>query len=270
VGEAQARAQEAPQAGLDALAQAGDEAFEHGGTGQQHFVFEQPGGGALEQRAGPLGAGPAQRIQPARQAVAGRRVGEVAVAEAGLDFACVLDALSAAGVGRKSAAIGDIELPCEDADYGVRHRKAVLEEGAEVAHGAQLQRKAKAMSCAAALLDQAAVGIVEVEIARQVVGRRWSRVATKAGELFVGEEIDRHEVSPLRRPKRPSHGLALRSQRSSTSRVGRHLSGATHQSPILLCHLIGRPSRVDPSDADGDTTVIGRRARSIATPVPPA
>ena len=71
--------QQAPESGLDPAAQAHHEPFERAAPRQQNLVCQQPGGRTLEELAGPLGAGPAQAVEPTRQPKANPRFGEVAI-----------------------------------------------------------------------------------------------------------------------------------------------------------------------------------------------
>jgi len=63
-----------PKTLLRPVSYAADKAFEHSDTRQQHLVDDQPGRGALDQRARMVIATPAQRIQPSGQAEPGRSV----------------------------------------------------------------------------------------------------------------------------------------------------------------------------------------------------
>jgi hypothetical protein len=69
-----------PQARFDPLTQSRHKAFKQTGTWQQYPLREHPRRGPIKQDAGPLGAGPALRIQPARQSKSGERMSEPPVA----------------------------------------------------------------------------------------------------------------------------------------------------------------------------------------------
>ncbi len=90
------RHQALPKALLCTVPDAADEAFQDGDAGQQHLVDDQPGRGALDQRAGMVIATPAQGIQPAGQAEPGPSVvGKLGEAVALTDEGQVPDALAA-------------------------------------------------------------------------------------------------------------------------------------------------------------------------------
>src|SRR3954454_25036746 len=79
----------------------------------------------------------------------------------------------------------------------VAHRRRggvgrVVEEGAEQPHRAELDSHAQTVVVAAVPGDEGAVGVVEVEVARELVGRGVAREAAVAAGLVVGEEADRH------------------------------------------------------------------------------
>ena len=63
-----------PKMPLRAVPDAADKAFEDADARQQHLVDDQPGRGALDQRAGVVVAAPVQRIKPSGQTKPGRSV----------------------------------------------------------------------------------------------------------------------------------------------------------------------------------------------------
>ena len=68
----------------------------------------------------------------------------------------------------------------------------VIEERAEEAHGAELNGNAEAHVVAAAGADEGLVGVVEVEVAREMVGRWLTCEPAVPALLLVGQEADRH------------------------------------------------------------------------------
>ena len=74
------------------------------------------------------------------------------------------------------------------------HVSRVAQEGAQKAHRAQLQGEPQSVVVAAPLADELPVGIVEVEVAGQLLRGWLSRVAAEALRLFVGQKMDGHRV----------------------------------------------------------------------------
>jgi hypothetical protein len=73
-----------------------------------------------------------------------------------------------------------------------RHRHRIVQEDAEIAHSAKLRRETKPVMVTALLCDQSVVGIVQMKIAGQILGRRYSAVTTVVFTLCGGEEADGH------------------------------------------------------------------------------
>jgi hypothetical protein len=110
-------------------------------------------------------------------------------------------------------------LPNECLQYRVRHVNGVFEKGAEKSSRRQLQRKSEPVVAAAFDTDQQVVSVIEVEIARQLIGARIARIPTVTGVLFGSKELDGH-----RRKKRSSRALHKPSfaQRLLAHRPSRH------------------------------------------------
>ena len=77
-------------------------------------------------------------------------------------------------------------------DYAGRDMRGIGEKGPQKAHCAELQGKSQPIVIAAADREKGAVGVIEVEIAGQLVGRRFTAVASVALCLLVTEKIDGH------------------------------------------------------------------------------
>ena len=91
-------------------ADACDQALKGRRARQKDFLRHQPGCCAIEQHARPIRARPAQGIEPACQAEADKRIGELAVAKTGADLPGVLPADPALAVQGKTGRVGDPEL----------------------------------------------------------------------------------------------------------------------------------------------------------------
>ncbi len=128
-------------------------------------------------------------------------VGEVAVAVAAANLAGVLPPggcpLAVAG---QDGRVGDPELGGQVRHRAGRHGGRIGQEGAEETHRAELRGQTEAVVVAAAIGEQRAVGLVEVEIAGELGGRRLPGVAPVAPLLLDGEENDRHGPAPPSRP----------------------------------------------------------------------
>ena len=228
-----------------ARAHAGDRALEHGQARQQHLGGDEPGDRAVEQRRGAVGAGPAERVEEAVQAEPHAGVGELPVALA--DAVAVPPAARARRVGGDRLGMAwDRELVGD-----VAHRRRggvgrVVEEGAEQPHRAELDSHAQTVVVAAVPGDEGAVGVVEVGVARELVGRGVAREAAVAAGLVVGEEADRHRppTARLRRvgpcggraargPARGARPWRRRRRRASTAtrRAGRRRRGRRSPGP---------------------------------------
>jgi len=122
-----------------------------------------------------------------------RLVAEVAVAVAAADLGGVVPARLAAAVGLQVSALRHGELPGQRRHDAGRHVAGILQEHAKVPDGAELQGQTELVVVATALSDQGTVGVVEVERARQVGGRRLAVVAPVGRFLSGGEEGDGHQ-----------------------------------------------------------------------------
>ena len=91
-------------------ANAGDQALKSRRARQQHLLRHQPGGRAVEQHARPVRARPAQGVEPARQAEADGRIGELAVAVALRISAGMQPSDPGRGVLGEASRIGDAKL----------------------------------------------------------------------------------------------------------------------------------------------------------------
>jgi hypothetical protein len=82
----------------------------------------------------------------------------------------VLPALLAGAIGLDAVDRFDIQLLGQRLQHWRRHRQRIVQEGAEVAHRAELHSEAEPVVLSALVRDQTKIGIVQVEIARQVIG----------------------------------------------------------------------------------------------------
>jgi hypothetical protein len=87
---------------------------------------------------------------------------------------------------------GDRELASQHLDHDLGNVQAVVEERAEEAHRAQLDREAQPKGRDAAPLQQELVDVVEVKAACEIVLGGLADEAAERRALFIGEEADRH------------------------------------------------------------------------------
>jgi hypothetical protein len=73
--------------------------------------------------------------------------------------------------------------------------RGVIDEGAEQPDRAELHRHAQPVVVAAVLSDEGAIGVVEVEVAGELVERGVARKAPVSTGLIVGQEGDGHAGS---------------------------------------------------------------------------
>ena len=160
-------------------------------------MFDQPGGGQVEEQAGPLGAEPGAGVEPADQAEVLRLVGEVAVAVPPPDLARVLAVRGrAVQVSREAGRVRDPQLATQMGHHAGRDIGRVGEEGAQEPDRDQLQREAQPVLVPTALGDQGEVGVIEMEVPSQLRGRGLAGVAAVAPLLLRGQEIDGHPGFP--------------------------------------------------------------------------
>ena len=88
--------------------------FEDRHAGKQHLMRDQPGCGPVEQRAGSVGAGPAQGIEPAVQPEPGERVRKIDEAAIFTDLGTVVPpSLAGAVVVETATEVRNLQLPRE-------------------------------------------------------------------------------------------------------------------------------------------------------------
>ena len=86
------------------------------------------------------------------------------------DFRPMLPTLLAHTVGQHTAPHLDAQLPGQRLQHRHRHSQWVFKERAEITHRTELHGETEPVVLAALLRDQRVVGIVEVEVAGEVVG----------------------------------------------------------------------------------------------------
>jgi len=175
------------------LAHPGNQPGQRAEAREHHLARDQARHRKIEQCTGPLGADPRPRVEPAYEAKILRLVGEVAIAIALADQRGVVPACLRDAVALQTGAIGDPELPCQRRHDARWHGTRVLKEGAQGAHRDQLDGEANLRVITAALRDEGAVGIVEVEDASEIDRRRLADVSTIGVGPVVGEKVDRHQ-----------------------------------------------------------------------------
>lgn len=130
----------------------------------------EPCCGALEKYTRPVGAGPAQGVEPPRQTKGDQRFREFDVAIGSADFRCVLPALLAGAVGVCLVQRLDAQLLGQRPQHGLRHCQRVFQKRAQVAHRRELDGEAQPIMRTALRCDQRMIGIVQVKIPGEVVG----------------------------------------------------------------------------------------------------
>jgi len=86
----------------------------------------------------------------------------------------------------------DSELSGNMVDDARRHLDGIRQECTEKPDGQQLQGETQAVGIAAALADEGAVGIVDMEEPRELDGADFIGVPTVAALLRLGQKIDWH------------------------------------------------------------------------------
>ena len=144
---------------------------------------------------------------------------EVTVTVVAADLGGVVPAILARRVALPSTGVGDVQLPGEvnhDTrwDFG-----QVGQEGAQESYGPQLHREPEARGIAPAAGDEAAIRVVEVEVALQLGGRRFARIAAIAPLLLPGQEVDWHPRLSLQSSLRLGAECQIGSPRATPSRT---------------------------------------------------
>jgi len=88
--------------------------------------------------------------------------------------------------------IGKRQLPGHVSDDDRGHLGRIRQEGSEESDSQELECEAKAVGIAAALGDQLPVGVIDVEVARELDRAEILGIATVATLLRLGQKIDRH------------------------------------------------------------------------------
>ena len=191
--------QTVPQALLCPVPDAADKAFKDADAWQQHLVHDQPGRGALDQRAGMVVTAPAQCIQPSGQAEPGWSVvGKLGEAVALADQGQVAKALPAVvEIALEPGLWRQPQLTDQESRDRLRDIAVGAGKGAQEPGRSEHEAKAQAVVVTTQLIDDFPIAAVQVEIPRQFV-RRWC-----GGEpgvvlpLLVGQVASGHGVRNL-------------------------------------------------------------------------
>src|ERR1700729_406557 len=108
----------------------------------------------------------------------------------------VVPAGFAVAVMEKATKLFDLELPCKAVDDAGRHVREVLQEGAQEPGGAELDGETQTAMFAAMGVDEAAIAVVQVEIAGQLFRAEFSGEAAVVIPLLFCQETDGHEPPP--------------------------------------------------------------------------
>jgi len=123
----------------------------------------------------------------------GGRVDEVTIAVAPLDLAGVLAVgRLACPVGEQAGGVRDAELGREVGDDARRDGDRIGEERAQIPDGGELETVPEPVMVAAALRDQGAVVVVEIEGLVELQRGRLAREATVAALLLLRQEVNGH------------------------------------------------------------------------------
>src|SRR5216684_632541 len=150
----------------------------------------------IEQRARTLGPGPALRIEPARQAKPGRVIREVAIPMIHPELCGMSKAPLAVPIADQVRGRSDAELPGHRGNNSSWHGRRILEERPQKAHGGELQGEPKTVGSAALLDDLRVVGVIEVEVPGQLLGRRIADIPAVALALRGAQEAHGHSSLP--------------------------------------------------------------------------
>jgi hypothetical protein len=185
--------QDAPGATAGTVTDLGDEPLDRADAGKENPVADQPSRRPIDEEARPIVARPAQGVEPAGQPEAGLSIErEVAVAVAVTDQGHVPPTLPALAITVEDRRPARCQLPSHRGEHRGRHVGRIVEEGAQEAHRAELQREAEPVVVATKPGDDRTIGLVEVEVAVELLLGRLAGVSAVAAALLVAEEAGRH------------------------------------------------------------------------------
>jgi hypothetical protein len=190
------RGQGRPQADGGLVVDRRDEALEHGRARQENLVLEQPCDGEVEQHARALAHGPRPCLQPLTEPALDRLVAEVPVAVRPADLRRVVPARLAVAIALEDREVGDVELTGHVVDHQPGDVGGIGQERPQEPHRAELQREPQPRPIPGAALDQGSVGVVEVEVAVELLGGRVVAETPEALPPLLGQELDRHASPP--------------------------------------------------------------------------
>jgi hypothetical protein len=192
---AQAGDQMAPKPAPCTIPDSANQSLDDRDTRQQHLVGDQPGRSPVNQGAGSIVAAPAKGIEPSGQSETRlcviAKVREAAVPP---DQCEVPDAPASRKIGVHACAGFKSEL----FDHGRQDRRRDLSgrdwKCAQKPGARQHHREAEPIVVSAQSSDELAIGLVQMEVSRELVGRRFAVEASKALALGVSEVTGRHTV----------------------------------------------------------------------------
>src|SRR5690348_384661 len=156
----------------------------------------QPRACAVEQHAGSVGTGPAQRIQPSIEAELDCRIVKFAIATAPANLSRMLAPLPANAIFGKATWPLDAQLPRQGRHDGVRGLGQIVRKRAEITGRAELHGKTQPVVIASVMGDETVIAVIEMKISREVP-RIWFTVEPAiAPPLLIRQKPDRHRDSP--------------------------------------------------------------------------
>ena len=213
-----------PEPGPRTLTDAPDQALEDRDARQEHLVGDEPGGGPVDQRSGPIVAAPARAAQSQRvsrkraRASSPKSVNPEAVA----DRRQMPDAGPALEVAIQGNRSPEAKLLAQRLQNGAGHVVGRAGEHAQETDAGEHGREAETIVLAAQLADEIAVGPVQMEEPGELLGHRIAGKAGEASALVAGEVTGRHGARNselLRRAARTPNTKALRFAKHLSERV---------------------------------------------------
>ena len=193
---AQAGDQMAPKPAPRTIADSANQSLDDRDARQKHLVGDQPGRGSINKGAGPIIAAPAKGIEPSGQSKTRHRVvAKVREAAVRPDEREVPDAPASHKIGIHVRTGFKSELFDHDRqdrrwDIGGRNWECAQKPGARQHHGTP-----EPIVVAAQSSNEVAISLVQMEISRELVDRRFAVEAGKALTLGVGEVMFEEKIS---------------------------------------------------------------------------
>ena len=186
-----------PQAGGSVVVDRGNEALEHRRAREEDLVLEQPGDGEVEEHAPALAHCPRPCLQPLTELAVGGFLSKVPIPVRPADLRGVVPARLPVAIALEDRDVDDPELVGDVVDDDPGDVGGIGQERPQESQRAELHGEPKPRPLPGAAIHEGPVGVIEMEIAGELLGGRAVAEPPQALPSLLGQELDRH-ASPLR------------------------------------------------------------------------